>query len=64
VVSLLDIIGPVMVGPSSSHTAGACRIGLLARGLVGGSAEKALNCMARSRAPAKDTAPTKRSSAD
>jgi L-serine dehydratase len=34
-VSLLDIIGPVMVGPSSSHTAGACRIGLLARGLIG-----------------------------
>jgi L-serine dehydratase len=40
-VSLLDIIGPVMVGPSSSHTAGACRIGLLARGLLGGTAEKA-----------------------
>src|SRR5947207_8327629 len=36
-VSLLDIIGPVMVGPSSSHTAGACRIGLLARGLIGGT---------------------------
>lgn len=30
-MSLLDIIGPVMVGPSSSHTAGACRIALLAR---------------------------------
>jgi len=40
-VSLLDIIGPVMVGPSSSHTAGACRIGLLARGLVGGTPEMA-----------------------
>ncbi len=40
-VSLLDIIGPVMVGPSSSHTAGACRIGLLARALVGGTPEKA-----------------------
>jgi L-serine dehydratase len=40
-VSLLDIIGPVMVGPSSSHTAGACRIGLLARGLVGGTPERA-----------------------
>jgi L-serine dehydratase len=36
-VSLLDIIGPVMVGPSSSHTAGACRLGLLARGLAGGT---------------------------
>jgi L-serine dehydratase len=41
VVSLLDIIGPVMVGPSSSHTAGACRLGLLARNLVGGTPEKA-----------------------
>src|SRR5688500_10577637 len=41
-VSLLDIIGPVMVGPSSSHTAGACRLGLLGRGLVSGTPEKAL----------------------
>lgn len=40
-VSLLDIIGPVMVGPSSSHTAGACRIGLFARGLIGGHPERA-----------------------
>jgi L-serine dehydratase len=40
-VSILDIIGPVMVGPSSSHTAGACRIGLLARGLVGGTPQTA-----------------------
>ncbi len=40
-VSLLDIIGPVMVGPSSSHTAGACRIGLLARDLIGGTPETA-----------------------
>lgn len=41
-VSLLDIIGPVMVGPSSSHTAGACRLGLLARCLVGGTPQHAL----------------------
>ncbi|MFN8571918.1 MAG: L-serine ammonia-lyase, iron-sulfur-dependent subunit beta [Gemmatimonadaceae bacterium] len=41
-VSILDIIGPVMVGPSSSHTAGACRIGLLARALVGGTPHSAL----------------------
>jgi L-serine dehydratase len=40
-VSILDIIGPVMVGPSSSHTAGACRLGLLARGLVGGTPHRA-----------------------
>jgi L-serine dehydratase len=40
-VSLLDIIGPVMVGPSSSHTAGACRLGLIARALVGGTPDNA-----------------------
>lgn len=31
--SLLDIISPIMVGPSSSHTAGAVRLGLLARNI-------------------------------
>ena len=36
-MSLLDMIGPVMIGPSSSHTAGACRIGLVARHLLGQS---------------------------
>ena len=30
-MNLFDILGPVMVGPSSSHTAGAVRIGLLAQ---------------------------------
>ncbi|PSL51151.1 L-serine ammonia-lyase [Salsuginibacillus halophilus] len=33
--SVFDIIGPVMIGPSSSHTAGAARIGRLARLLFG-----------------------------
>ena len=32
---LFDVLGPVMVGPSSSHTAGAVRIGLAARKLLG-----------------------------
>ncbi|HEY5220161.1 MAG TPA: L-serine ammonia-lyase, iron-sulfur-dependent subunit beta [Gemmatimonadaceae bacterium] len=41
-VSLLDIIGPIMVGPSSSHTAGACKLGLIARCLVGGTPDRAL----------------------
>ena len=39
--SVFDIIGPVMVGPSSSHTAGAVRIGQLARKLFGKAPEKA-----------------------
>lgn len=33
-MGVFDIIGPVMVGPSSSHTAGAVRLGLLARTLL------------------------------
>lgn len=33
-MNLFDILGPVMVGPSSSHTAGAVRIGLTARHLL------------------------------
>lgn len=38
---LFDILGPTMVGPSSSHTAGACRLGLLARAVLGGTPEDA-----------------------
>ena len=34
-MTLQDIIGPVMVGPSSSHTAGAARIGRVAAKLLG-----------------------------
>lgn len=33
-ISVFDVIGPVMVGPSSSHTAGALRIALLAQSLL------------------------------
>lgn len=40
-VSLFDILGPVMVGPSSSHTAGACRLGLMARAILGADPEEA-----------------------
>lgn len=34
-MNLFDIVGPIMVGPSSSHTAGAVRIGYVARKLLG-----------------------------
>ena len=34
-MNIFDILGPVMVGPSSSHTAGAARIGLMTRKLLG-----------------------------
>lgn len=40
-LDIFDILGPVMVGPSSSHTAGAVRIGRMARTLLGGEVIKA-----------------------
>lgn len=36
-LGLRDVIGPIMVGPSSSHTAGALRIALMARRLLAGA---------------------------
>lgn len=39
--SAFDIIGPVMIGPSSSHTAGAARIGRVARTLFARQPKKA-----------------------
>lgn len=33
--TIFDVVGPVMVGPSSSHTAGAVRLGALARAIAG-----------------------------
>ncbi|ERL65434.1 L-serine ammonia-lyase, iron-sulfur-dependent subunit beta [Schleiferilactobacillus shenzhenensis] len=38
--SVFDIIGPVMVGPSSSHTAGAARIGKVVHDIFGTTPEK------------------------
>lgn len=38
--SVFDIIGPVMIGPSSSHTAGAARIGKVVRQIFGEQPEK------------------------
>ncbi len=34
--SVFDILGPIMIGPSSSHTAGAVRLGRMVRTIVGG----------------------------
>ncbi len=38
--SVFDIIGPVMIGPSSSHTAGAVQLGRMARKMFGEEPEK------------------------
>ena len=34
-LSLFDVVGPVMIGPSSSHTAGAARLARVARQIAG-----------------------------
>ncbi len=41
-MDIFDLIGPIMVGPSSSHTAGAVRIGLVSRKLLGEMPKKAV----------------------
>ena len=33
-MNVFDIIGPVMIGPSSSHTAGMARIGMMANRIL------------------------------
>ena len=40
-MDLFDIVGPIMVGPSSSHTAGAVRMGYVAGKLLGEPIRKA-----------------------
>ena len=35
-ISIFDVMGPNMIGPSSSHTAGAARIGFLAQKMING----------------------------
>jgi len=40
--SIIDIISPIMAGPSSSHTAGAVRLGLLARNVYKAKPEKVI----------------------
>ena len=34
-IGIFDILGPIMIGPSSSHTAGAARLGKIARSIAG-----------------------------
>lgn len=39
-ISVFDVLGPNMIGPSSSHTAGAAVIAFLAQKMIGGSLSK------------------------
>ena len=41
-LQVFDILGPIMIGPSSSHTAGAVRIGKYARSVLGKKPVKAV----------------------
>jgi len=40
-VSVFNVLGPIMIGPSSSHTAGAVKVGYLARSIFKGKLVKA-----------------------
>ncbi len=40
--SIFDMIGPIMIGPSSSHTAGVVRIGLVVRAIMNQKPENAI----------------------
>ena len=40
-MDVFSVVGPIMIGPSSSHTAGACKIGNIAAILLGGKVKKA-----------------------
>ena len=60
-MNLFDIVGPVMVGPSSSHTAGAVRIGFVAQKLLGEPVSgQGLVCTAHFWQREPDTEPRKR----
>lgn len=56
---IFDIIGPNMIGPSSSHTAGALRIAYLAAGSSTGAPKRwNLRCMVPLHTLTAATAPT------
>ena len=59
-LDIFDILGPVMVGPSSSHTAGAVRIGRMARTLLGAEVARTSASTAPLPIPAEATARTGR----
>lgn len=40
--SVFDIAGPIMIGPSSSHTAGACKIGQMAQAIFDDAPDRVL----------------------
>lgn len=65
-MDIFDILGPVMVGPSSSHTAGAARIGAVACAPCSVRRSRTRSSTFTARLPKREraTAPTVRSSRD
>lgn len=60
-INIFDMMGPVMVGPSSSHTAAPARIGNMGRTLLGEEVARAdIACTARLLKRASATARTAR----
>ena len=60
-ISMFDILGPITVGPSSSHTAGAVRLGLACRTILAEEVKKAkITFMAPLPTPTGAMVPTKR----
>ena len=43
--TIIDIISPIMAGPSSSHTAGAIRLGLMAKNIYNGKIKSVTFCL-------------------
>ncbi|MDD7388518.1 MAG: L-serine ammonia-lyase, iron-sulfur-dependent subunit beta [Lachnospiraceae bacterium] len=39
-ISVFDVLGPIMIGPSSSHTAGTAQIAFLAQKMIGGAVKE------------------------
>ena len=60
-LGLRDVIGPIMVGPSSSHTAGALRIALMTRQMLN-ARPREVEFLLYGSIPTTAMAPTKRSS--
>ena len=59
-IGTFDILGPNMIGPSSSHTAGALRIAFIAGKMVGRVKARGSSCTALLPAPTMDMVRTGR----
>ncbi len=60
-ISIFDVLGPIMIGPSSSHTAGAAKLAYTARKIIGIPFHKVISaCMVPLPKPIAGMEPTRR----